>query len=253
MIQRNRRSHPTLRSRRPRPGTAARLALLALGFALLACPPKLDEPDTGEQPLMDEQPAEEPMLAGEAEMEDMAVMSPAPAGAKRKSPTRGRAEKDTDGDGGDGFDTEAYDSVAENDFLAVKGNPLSTFSIDVDTASYANVRRMLEGGSMPPAGAVRIEELVNYFSYDYAGPSDDTPFATHVEVAGCPWKTDHRLVRIGLKGQELDLSQRPPSNLVFLLDVSGSMEDPNKLPLLRRSLKMMVEHLGENDRVAIAV
>ena len=100
---------------------------------------------------------------------------------------------------------------------------------------------------------MRIEELVNYFSYDYAPPKDDAPFAVHTEVASCPWKKEHRLVRIGLKGQELDLSQRPSSNLVFLLDVSGSMENANKLPLLRRSLKMMVEHLGENDRVSIVV
>jgi len=151
------------------------------------------------------------------------------------------------------FNTEAYDKIDENPFLEAARVPLSTFSIDVDTASYANVRRFLRQETMPPAGAVRIEELVNYFSYDYPGPTGEDPFATHVEVAGCPWKAEHRLARIGLKGRELDLAQRPSSNLVFLLDVSGSMENANKLPLLRRALKMMVEHLGENDRVAIAV
>ena len=151
------------------------------------------------------------------------------------------------------FNTEAYDKIDENPFVEAARVPLSTFSIDVDTASYANVRRFLRQDSMPPAGAVRIEELVNYFSYDYPGPKDEEPFATHVEVAGCPWKAEHRLARIGLKGRDLDLANRPSSNLVFLLDVSGSMENANKLPLLRRALKMMVEHLGENDRVAIAV
>ncbi len=231
------------------------LATLVLVLALFGCPPQLEEPDAVESPDTGAQPEEKMMLAEEEAMDGAPAPMASRSMAKRAdtglvAPSGGDAVKDTD-DGG--FNTEAYDAIAENDFLAVKGNPLSTFSIDVDTASYANVRRMLEQGSMPPAGAVRIEELINYFSYDYAGPTDDTPFATHVEVAGCPWKTDHRLVRIGLKGQELDMSQRPASNLVFLLDVSGSMEDPTKLPLLRRSLKMMVEHLGENDRVAIAV
>lgn len=152
------------------------------------------------------------------------------------------------------FNTEAYDHVAENDFLATKNQPLSTFSIDVDTASYANVRRFLAGGNLPPAGAVRIEELVNYFDYAYAPPTGGgAPFAVHVEVAGCPWNADHRLARIALKGREIDFADRPLGNLVFLLDVSGSMQDENKLPYVKEAMRMLVDRLGENDRVAIAV
>ena len=149
--------------------------------------------------------------------------------------------------------TEAYDHIDENPFLAVKQNPLSTFSIDVDTASYANVRRFLNDGRLPPAGAVRIEEFVNYFDYDYPNPKTDEPFSVNVEVAACPWQPEHRLARIGLEAREIETDKRPLSNLVFLLDVSGSMGDPNKLPLLKRAMKLLVEQLGENDRVAIVV
>jgi Ca-activated chloride channel family protein len=131
--------------------------------------------------------------------------------------------------------------------------PLSTFSVDVDTASYANVRRFLNQSQLPPKDAVRIEELLNYFTYDDAPPKDDKPFAVHVEVAGCPWNADHRLARIGLMGRKIDNDRRPPANLVFLVDVSGSMDQPNKLPLLKTSLQKMVQNLGENDRVAIVV
>lgn len=152
------------------------------------------------------------------------------------------------------YNTEAYDHIAENDFLATKNQPLSTFSIDVDTASYANVRRFLASGTLPPAGAVRIEELVNYFDYAYAPPAEgDAPFAVHVEVAGCPWNGEHRLARIALKGREIDFADRPLGNLVFLLDVSGSMQDENKLPYVKEAMRMLVDRLGENDRVAIAV
>jgi Ca-activated chloride channel homolog len=149
--------------------------------------------------------------------------------------------------------TEAYDHITDNAFEAVTAEPLSTFSIDVDTASYSNVRRHLDGGSLPPAGAVRIEELVNYFDYDYEAPSGREPFTSHVEVAGCPWNADHRLARIGLKGWEIPNDERPDSNLVFLLDVSGSMNQPNKLPLLKDALGLLVEQLGASDRVAIVV
>jgi Ca-activated chloride channel family protein len=149
--------------------------------------------------------------------------------------------------------TEGYDRIYENPFLNVRQNPLSTFSIDVDTASYANVRRFLNSGMLPPKDAVRIEELVNYFSYHYAPPADQTPFAVHAEVAGCPWEPKHRLLRIALKGREIDLQNRPASNLVFLIDVSGSMDDPAKLPLLKSALHMLVDKLAENDRVAMVV
>jgi len=151
------------------------------------------------------------------------------------------------------FNTEAYDRIYENPFLRAKENPLSTFSIDVDTASYANVRRFLNDGQRPPRDAVRIEELVNYFCYDYDPPEDDAPFSTHVEVASCPWKPEHRLARIGIKGREIHQQQRPPANLVFLLDVSGSMDQANKLGLLKSAMKMLVQNLSQQDYVAIVV
>jgi Ca-activated chloride channel family protein len=149
--------------------------------------------------------------------------------------------------------TEAYAAINDNPFLTALENPLSTFSIDVDTASYANVRRFLTENQLPPPDAVRIEELVNYFSYNYPQPKGDVPFSVNAEVAGCPWNTEHRLVRIGLKGREIARNQRPPSNLVFLIDVSGSMDEPAKLPLLKESLKLLTRQLTENDRVSIVV
>jgi Ca-activated chloride channel family protein len=152
-----------------------------------------------------------------------------------------------------GFDTEAYARIDESEFQASEQHPLSTFSIDVDTASYANVRRFLSESRLPPADAVRIEELVNYFPYAYEPPAGDAPFAVHTEVMGCPWEPSHRLVRIGLKAKEIPQDERPPSNLVFLLDVSGSMAMPDKLPLVKSALRLLVEQLRESDRVAIVV
>jgi len=149
--------------------------------------------------------------------------------------------------------TESYDPIDENRFLSPRDEPLSTFAIDVDTASYSNVRRFIDQGQMPYADAVRIEELVNYFTYDYVAPEDGKPFSVHVDAATCPWQPAHRLVRIGLKGKEIPQPQRRPCNLVFLLDVSGSMDEPNKLPLLKSALRMMVNNLSERDRVAIVV
>jgi Ca-activated chloride channel family protein len=214
------------------------------------------------------------------------------------------------GDGrGPGQGGDQYSRIIENPFLKVTDHPLSTFSIDVDTASYANVRQFLmQNHTLPPADAVRIEELVNYFAYDYAPPAaatpvrvvttdgkayegeiieennnrlvlrpsgegavtvtikkdaieelrrdareESAPFAAHIEVTGCPWEPKHRLVRVGLKGQEVERDQRPYSNLVFLCDVSGSMNEPAKLPLLKHGLKLLAEQLEENDRVAIVV
>jgi Ca-activated chloride channel homolog len=152
------------------------------------------------------------------------------------------------GQGGD-----AFTRIVDNPFLPVEANPLSTFSIDVDTASYANVRRYITQNMRPPADAVRIEELINYFPYSYPQPKGDDPFSVNLEVARCPWDASHRLVRIGLKGRVIDNSKRPPSNLVFLIDVSGSMNQPDKLPLLKAGMKLLVDQLGENDRVAIVV
>jgi Ca-activated chloride channel family protein len=149
--------------------------------------------------------------------------------------------------------TESYDHLPENPFLDARRNPLSTFSIDVDTASYSNVRRFLRMGELPPAGAVRIEEMINYFPYDYPRPAGNEPFAVDVEVADAPWNPNHRLVRVGIGGMELSERNRPAGNLVFLLDVSGSMQAPNKLPLLKSAMKMLVDNLGADDRVSIVV
>ncbi len=148
---------------------------------------------------------------------------------------------------------EGYARIVENEFKNPLDHPLSTFSIDVDTASYANVRRFLNQGVLPPTDAVRIEEMVNYFAYAYEEPKDDHPFATLIEAASAPWKPEHRLVRIGLKGKEIEKADRPNANLVFLVDVSGSMSNPNKLPWVKESLKMLTEQMGTNDRVAIVV
>ena len=152
-----------------------------------------------------------------------------------------------------GMNTESYARLDDNPFLEARQNPLSTFSIDVDTASYANVRRLLASGTRPPKDAVRIEELVNYFPFRYPGPTGDAPFAVHAEVLACPWSPTHRLLKLGLKGRELETHTRPAANLVFLLDVSGSMGDPRKLPLLKKALQLLVAQLREDDRVAIVV
>ncbi|MDM8555013.1 VWA domain-containing protein, partial [Desulfococcaceae bacterium HSG7] len=149
--------------------------------------------------------------------------------------------------------TEQYDFIEESGFKTVIDNPLSTFSIDVDTASYANVRRFLNRNKMPPKDAVRIEELINYFSYDYPEPQGDAPFAVITEMAVCPWKKDHHLVHIGLQGRKIETANMPPSNLVFLLDVSGSMNSHDKLGLLKKGFKLLTEQLRDKDRVAVAV
>jgi Ca-activated chloride channel family protein len=151
------------------------------------------------------------------------------------------------------FNTEAYDHIADNPFVLVASDPRSTFSVDVDTASYAIVRRFLSGGQLPPKDAVRIEELVNYFPYAYAPPTDGRPFAVRMDVASCPWSPRHRLVRMALKGREVPRGDRPPANLVFLLDVSGSMDEPNKLPLVQAAMRLLVGELQPRDRVAIVV
>ena len=146
---------------------------------------------------------------------------------------------------------ERFDRIYENNFKTTTDHPLSTFSIDVDTASYSKVRQFLSSGRLPPPDAVRIEELVNYFPYDYLPPMGADPFTAHMEVCECPWKPQHRLARIAIKGQVMEVEDRPHSNLVFLLDVSGSMNQENKLPLVKKGMKMLVERLGEKDRVAI--
>ncbi len=151
------------------------------------------------------------------------------------------------------FNTEEYESNPENRMMKTSMSPLSTFSIDVDTASYSNVRRYLNDGLMPPADAVRTEELINYFSYDLPEPSDEVPFSVTTEISQCPWNTDNSLVMIALQGKHVDQKKLPVSNLVFLLDVSGSMDAPDKLPLLKESFQLLTEQLGENDKVSIVV
>jgi Ca-activated chloride channel family protein len=151
------------------------------------------------------------------------------------------------------FNTEAYKHIDENPFFEVARAPLSTFSIDVDTASYSNTRRFIRSGQLPPKDAVRIEELINYFSYDYPQPAGDAPFSITSEVAACPWNAKHRLVHIGLQGKRVHKEDLPPANLVFLLDVSGSMNSPDKLPLVKSSLRMLAEQLSARDRISIVV
>ena len=149
--------------------------------------------------------------------------------------------------------TETYDSITENDFQSVNDHPLSTLSIDVDTAAYSLVRRFLKSGELPPKGAVRIEEMINYFPYSYAAPKNNQPFAASLELANCPWNNQNQIVRIALKGREARGENRPAANLVFLIDVSGSMQPANKLPLVKRALKLLVQQLREEDQVALVV
>jgi Ca-activated chloride channel family protein len=151
------------------------------------------------------------------------------------------------------FNTETYDAIEENGLKRVANAPLSTFSIDVDTASYANVRRFISDGTMPPAGAVRIEELVNYFRFQYPQPKNGEPFSITTELSECPWEPRHRLALIGIQGRQLEEREPSPRNLVFLLDVSGSMTDADKLPLVRNAMRMLVDVLRPRDRVAIVV
>ncbi len=149
--------------------------------------------------------------------------------------------------------TEQYESPDENGWKSAKTDPLSTFSIDVDTASYSNIRRFLINHELPPADAVRIEEMINYFTYNYPQPSNGDPVKISTELTSCPWKSEHRILKIGIKGKEIDLKKAPPSNLVFLIDVSGSMQSYNKLPLLKQSFKLLVNNLRDEDLVSIAV
>ncbi|HEV8346594.1 MAG TPA: von Willebrand factor type A domain-containing protein [Vicinamibacterales bacterium] len=152
-----------------------------------------------------------------------------------------------------GFNTESYDRITDNQWTEVGRKPLSTFSTDVDTASYSNVRRFLNQGQAPPKDAVRIEELINYFTFRYPDPRDEHPFSVMAAIGECPWNGTHKLALIGLQARRLDRSRIPPRNLVFLIDVSGSMMDANKLPLVRASLAMLVPNLTDKDRVAIVV
>ncbi len=146
---------------------------------------------------------------------------------------------------------ESYEVVAENEFSVPVDAPLSTFSIDVDSASYANARRFLTQGQLPPPASVRVEEFINYFRYDYKQPTGNDAFSVTADVAPCPWQKENYLARVGLKAKDIDKAKRPPTNLVFLIDVSGSMQPANKLPLVKRGLTLLVEEMSEKDHIAI--
>lgn len=148
---------------------------------------------------------------------------------------------------------EQYQNLPENPVYSVAQNPVSTFSADVDTGSYANVRRFLSQGSLPPEGAVRLEEMVNYFPYDYAMPNDGSPFGVTTEVTTTPWNSHTRLLRIGIKASDRAVADLPPANLVFLVDVSGSMDRHEGLPLVKSTLKLLLDQLRGQDRVSLVV
>ncbi|MFK7906902.1 MAG: VWA domain-containing protein, partial [Chitinophagales bacterium] len=149
--------------------------------------------------------------------------------------------------------TEEYAEVAENTFLETIKNPLSTFSIDVDAASYSNMRRFINRHQIPPPSSIRIEEFINYFNYDYPQPKGEHPFSITTEIDKCPWNGDNMVLHIGLQGKRMDIQELPPNNLVFLLDVSGSMGTYDKLPLLKKVIQLLVNEMRPNDRVAIVV
>ncbi|HMK17841.1 MAG TPA: VWA domain-containing protein [Chitinophagaceae bacterium] len=238
------------------------LAVLLLLFSVIACNEKTKSSDKAthsisqirELKVTDLKQSEPPLPKQETSVdyqqttivEDREIKTVDQDGIKDQSLINKLEEKQA-------FNTEDYDNIVENKFLAATKNPLSTFSIDVDEAAYSNVRRYLENGSLPPAGAVRIEEMINYFDYVYPKPENDEPFTVNTEISDCPWNTQHRLVHIGLQGKEIPLDKLPPSNMVFLIDVSGSMNEPNKLPLVQASLSMLVDQLSEKDKVAIVV
>lgn len=154
---------------------------------------------------------------------------------------------------GEDWNTEEFSAITPNIFHSPLTEPLSTFSIDVDTASYSTIRRYLNQGQLPPANAIRTEEVINYFSYNYPQPKGEHPFSVYTEMGVCPWNQKRNLVHIGLQGRAIDMASAPASNLVFLLDVSGSMDYPNKLPLVKEAMKMLVQNLREQDKVAIVV
>lgn len=163
------------------------------------------------------------------------------------------AEQAEDSEGGEYYDTsnEEYASVIESGFKNPETEPLSTFSVDIDTASYSNARRLINGGMAVPEDAVRIEEFLNYFKYNYPDPQENEKFEQYIEIADCPWNADTKLMMIGIQGDRMKKSETPPSNLVFLVDSSGSMDSYDKLPLVQQAFSMLAENLTENDRISI--
>ncbi|HEX4923212.1 MAG TPA: VWA domain-containing protein [Bdellovibrionales bacterium] len=249
------------------------LTMIAFTVSCATSKKRMSEEDAGAAGNAQYEAAENEAAAEEVdEAEDLAESSvgpealqssvPAPVKAKqRAAPDRQalrekkleQSAADSAAAEGEYGGTEAYDAITDNAFIETLADPVSTFSIDVDTASYANVRRMLNQGRLPPKDAVRIEELINYFPYTYKAPGGRDPISVHVETATAPWSSSGRLVKIGLKGKDLKRDDVKPSNLVFLIDVSGSMNDENKLPLLKRAFRKLVENLEGRDRVSIVV
>jgi Ca-activated chloride channel family protein len=236
----------------PRPNARLSwIALCVLAALLLSSCERASVKEQGKPPGTDAtqtaNSAPAPIMTGELADMDR------PQSAAEREESRGPRRQRRDDSKEKEFNTEGYSHIDENPFFEVARAPLSTFSIDVDTASYSNTRRFLKDGQLPPKDAVRIEELINYFSYDYPQPAGDAPFSINAEVSACPWNTKHRLVHIGLQGKRLLKEELPPANLVFLLDVSGSMNEPNKLPLVKSSLRMLAEQLDARDRISIVV
>lgn len=192
--------------------------------------------------------ASETMAAGDMEAEVDVAGAPGNDMGKSSAAIAGKYRQAYESED---FNTEEYSYISENGYKSVTEDPLSTFSVDVDTASYGNVRRMIRAGGSIPADAVRIEELINYFDYDYPQPKDGKPFAVTTEYSDCPWNEEHRLLMIGLQAKDIDFEDRPASNFVFLLDVSGSMYSDDKLPLVQKAFAMLAENLTANDRVSI--
>ncbi|OWP85635.1 hypothetical protein BWK60_13055 [Flavobacterium covae] len=174
-------------------------------------------------------------MASEAEINNLMINNP-----EIETPEENRSE-------------ESYAEIEENKFETPNTKPLSTFSIDVDNASYTNIRRFINNGQEIPKDAVRLEEMINYFSYSYPQPKDNHPFSINTEYSECPWNSNHKLLKIGLQGKKMDKNNLPPSNIVFLIDVSGSMEEENKLPLLKESMKILVKELRPQDKVSMVV
>ena len=214
------------------------MSLLLIGIMLVGCKSRIDNPSTVEYHTL-----------YDTSLEELRILP------SRSQQQYNRSELYTSTDEGYfEWNTAKYDSIDENDFLSATTNPLSTFSINVDTASYANLRRMIRNGiSQIPSGAVRVEEVINYFKYDYPQPNSNEKFSITTELSENPWNMDTKLLRIGIQAKDIDYSAIPPSNLVFLLDVSGSMAPLDRLPMVQAAMKLLVENLNENDIVSIVV
>lgn len=221
------------------------IAFLATATVLAQLTVACNSSQSGYAPPQQKQASRQAALSPAQPLSEVAQAPPAPGVGKSEDIQKNEVPKPSN--------RETYDLIEENPFLRVGNNPLSTFSIDVDAASYSNVRRFINEGKLPPKDAVRIEELINYFPYQYPQPEGDSPFSVSTEISQSPWNLNHRLVQIGLQGKKISTQNLPASNLVFLLDVSGSMEDPNKLPLLKSAFRLLVNELRANDQVSIVV